>query len=83
MIPPSVYLQPVEYAIMLLLKLKSAVCSSSQTKRRGKYNPACTHMHTYANGGDGKLYCQDTQEPNCLFPLCCVSNLLIRMVKSS
>lgn len=57
------------------VELKSAVCSSSQTKRQGKYNPACTHTHTHIRVrewlGGGKLYCQDTQGPNCLFPLCC------------
>lgn len=42
-----------------------------------------THTHTCKCFCGSKLYCQDTQEPNCSFPLCCVSNLLIMVTKSS
>lgn len=64
---------------------------SSQTKWWGKYNPACIHTlaltHTNIPTWKwlciGKHNCQDTQEPNRLFPLRCVSNLLTVVAKSS
>lgn len=81
--PLGVCLQHTEYISAPLSALERAVCSSSQTKRRGKHSTACTLTHSRRNTWlCGKPHRQDTRQTNCLFARCCVSDLLIMPAKS-
>lgn len=77
------HLQPVEYAITSLLELKRAVCSSSQTKRQGKYNSACIHTHMHAHTGANCSVVPSTisKPQRVLIIYSHVSNLLIMVAK--
>lgn len=75
------FLWHTDYISASLSTLETAVCSSPQTWQQmelSMHSHARAHTHTRT-----PTYRQDTRQTNCLFPPCCVSNLLIMLAKSS
>lgn len=71
-----------DYVSASLSTMETAVCSNSQTWQQMELS---VHLHTHGTYAQTHThtYRQDTWQTNCLFPPCCVSNLLIMLAKSS